>query len=231
MEETKLIALDLSLLSEEVIETLIEDATVEPQFFTELAGANIHRPKVLELLLRHNNTPATAKESIARMLRVPVPAGVIEEQVTGEERLYKKERERVETLLQRIQRMNVAERIQLALRGGKEIRNILLKDSNREVMLSVLENPKLTDTEIELIARSRNISDDALRIISKNREWMKNYSIVIALVTNPKTPPGISLNYMSSLKANDLRLLEKNRNVPEIIRSAAKRLTSGRRSM
>jgi hypothetical protein len=97
-------------------------------------------------------------------------------------------------------------------------------------MLSVLENQKITETEVEMIARARSVPEEALRIISKNREWLKNYAITFALVTNPKTPPGISVTLISGLKVKDLVILEKNKNVPELIRSSAKRLVSVRKS-
>ena len=96
-------------------------------------------------------------------------------------------------------------------------------------MLSVLDNQKITDTEIELIARSRSIHEEALRRISKNREWLKSYAVVHALVTNPKTPPGISMGLIGDIKTKDLIILEKNKNVPEVIRGAAKRLLQARK--
>jgi hypothetical protein len=124
----------------------------------------------------------------------------------------------------------VGERIAIALRGGQEIRSILLKDANKEVVLTVLKNPKITETEVELIAHSRNVPEDALRAIHKNREWMKNYSINLALVNNPKTPPGIGITLVTSLRAKDLGVLEKNKNVPEAIRAVAKRLLQAKKS-
>jgi hypothetical protein len=96
-------------------------------------------------------------------------------------------------------------------------------------MLSVLENGKITESEVEMIARSRSVIEEALRRISRNREWMKNYPILFAIVTNPKTPPGISVAHVSSLKTKDLGLLEKNKNVAEAVRSAVKKLFQARK--
>jgi Asp-tRNA(Asn)/Glu-tRNA(Gln) amidotransferase B subunit len=125
--------------------------------------------------------------------------------------------------------LTVGEKIALALRGGREVRSILCKDSNKEVVLSVIKNPKVTDSEAELIAHSRNIPEEALRIISKNREWMKNYNVVLALVNNPKTPTGIAMNLVPGLKKKDLATLEKNKNVPEAVRVIAKKLVSAKK--
>ncbi|HLG21845.1 MAG TPA: hypothetical protein VI382_03450 [Candidatus Manganitrophaceae bacterium] len=127
-------------------------------------------------------------------------------------------------LFQQVQQMNVAEKIQLALKGNKEARALLLKDSNKQVVLSVLSSPRLTEQEVELIASSRSVSEEILRIIAANRNWVKNYSIVSALVNNPKTPVGLSLGFLKILKAKELGGVSKNKGVPEVIRTSAHRL-------
>jgi hypothetical protein len=129
-----------------------------------------------------------------------------------------------ETLYQRIQKMPVAEKVQFALRAGKDARSLLLKDPNRQVSQAVLNSPKITEDEILLIAQSRNVSDDILRTVGKNKEWLKNYSILYALVANPKTPVGVSVPLLASVRVKDLGLLVKNRNIPEAIRAGAQRL-------
>ena len=105
-----------------------------------------------------------------------------------------------------------------------------MRDPNKEVCLTVLENPKLTDTEVEIIARSRSIPDEALRKITKKREWMKNYNVMLALLTNPKMPTGIALPLVSELKTKDLSLLEKNKNVSEGLRGTAKKILRARKA-
>ncbi|MBI5025692.1 MAG: hypothetical protein HZC12_02985 [Nitrospirae bacterium] len=220
MEDLKLIALDLSALSEDVIQILLTDRTVEPSFFDEVARANTHRPEILQYLLRHPRTPDPTREFVAQTLQVPA-VQVIEEELTEEQK--------AQTLLLRVQRMRVGERIQLALKGGRDIRSILIRDPNKEVMLTVLENPKITEGEIELIAKSRNSSEEVLRTIAKKREWLKSYYIILALVTNPKTPAGIALNHISTLRIKDLAMIENNKNVADVVRAAAKKLVEARR--
>ncbi len=217
-----LIGLDLSVASREVIEILIEDAS-GPDIFDEIARANQSRQDILELLFNYPDTPEEVKTYISGMLQLPAKPAV---RTVAE---HKPKEARPQNLLQKIQSLSVGERLQLARKGGREIRSILVKDSNKQVMLSVLENQKITESEVEMIARSRSVYEDALRTISKNREWLKNYAITFALVTNPKTPPGISVTLISGLKVKDLVLLEKNKNVPELIRSSAKRLLTVRK--
>jgi len=217
-----LLGLDLSLASREVIEVLIEDAS-EPDIFDEIAHANQGRHEILELLLHYPDTPPQVKSFITSILQLPVTTSV-----KGMDAKRPREAKPL-SLLQKIQSLSVGERLQLALKGGREIRGILIKDANKQVLLSVLDNQKISESEVEMIARSRSVPDEALRTISKNREWLKNYAIIYALATNPKTPPGIAVTLISSLKLKDLAILEKNKNVPELIRSGAKRLLSARK--
>jgi hypothetical protein len=221
-ENRRLLGIDFSTASPLLLELLLDDAS-EPVLFEEIAKANMNRPEILGLLMENPDTPKEVRQQIADILSLPVTAKT-------EVAIRKKAEERSQTILQRIQKLSVSERIQIALRGGKEIRTILLRDPNKEVSLTVLENPKLTETEIELVAKSRSMPEEALRKISKKKEWMKNYNVIHALVTNPKTPPAISLHLVSELKTKDLGLLGKNKNVPEGIRSTAKKIFKARQA-
>lgn len=131
---------------------------------------------------------------------------------------------KTQTLLQKIQSMKVGEKIQLAMKGGREIRSILVRDSSKEVVSAVLENQKISGSEIELIAKQKTSTEEVLRIISKKKEWLKNYSILYALVTNPKTPPGAALSNIRSIKTKDLGMISKNKSVPEAVRATAKKI-------
>ncbi len=223
MEEQRAIGLDLSVTSADVIEILIEDAS-DSNIFNEILHANKQRPEILKLLYEHHNTPEEIKAEVASLLNLPVLQKA--SQITPARPVITEEKEerKKESLLMKIQRLPVPKRRLLAMRGGREIRSILIKDTNKDVVLSVIENPKITESEIEMIARQRSIPEEVLRQIANNRDWMKNYSIVQALVTNPKTPPGIAVGFVTNLKTRDLELLEKNRNVSEAVRAAAKRL-------
>lgn len=217
-----LIGLDYSVASRDVIEIMIEAAD-DADIFQEIARANTNRPEILTLLYDHPDTPEDVRRLISGSLHLPAKTAA---EIA---RVEKPKEVRVQNILQKIQTLTVSERVQLAMKGSREVRGILIKDTNKEVMLSVLDNQKITDTEIELIARSRSIHEEALRRISKNREWLKCYAVVHALVTNPKTPPGISVALIGDLKTKDLIILEKNKNVPEVIRGATKRLLQARK--
>jgi hypothetical protein len=127
-------------------------------------------------------------------------------------------------LLQRLQEMTVAERIKLALRGNRETRMILIRDSNRMIRRFVLQNPRVGDEEVIAIAKNRSADDELLRIIAESRDWTKNYQVRLSLVTNPKTPLVLSLRFLSSLQERDVRMLAKSKNVSATVANAAKRI-------
>jgi hypothetical protein len=226
MEDTqKLIPLDYSSASQEILEILLGDSS-ELEIFDEIAKANLHRPEILRLILENPDTPDEVRKFVEEHLSLPAQASLA---MVKAEKIKEAKEARATSLTTKIQSLSISARIQLALKGGREIRGILARDSNKEVMLSVLENGKITESEIEMIARNRQVMEEALRRISRNKEWMKKYAIVFAIVTNPKTPPGISVTHVMDLKTKDLVVLEKNKNVCEAVRSATKRLLAVRK--
>jgi hypothetical protein len=134
--------------------------------------------------------------------------------------------EESQSALQRIANLNVARRIALAMKGNREERAILIRDPNRIVTAAVLSSPKMNDTEVAAIAKMQNVSEDVLRTIAKNRAWLKNYSVVLAVVKNPKTPVALTMNMLARLSDKDLKLLSTDRNVPDALRTQARRKIS-----
>ncbi|MBZ4660331.1 MAG: hypothetical protein JG766_2254 [Desulfacinum sp.] len=134
-------------------------------------------------------------------------------------------RERVPLPVQ-IQQMTVPERIRLAMFGAKEVRTLLMQDSNRVVQLAVLDNPKVTPSEVASYANSRSVTEEVLRKIAANREWIKLYPIRLALVKNPKTPVGIAVKLVNTLLPQDLKILSKSKAVSSVVVQAAKRKLS-----
>ncbi len=125
--------------------------------------------------------------------------------------------------------LGVTERMKVAMKGTREQRAQLIRDPNRMVSAAVLSSPKLTDAEVEQFAKMANVSEDVLRIIATNRNWIKKYTIISALTRNPKTPPALSLRFIARLVDKDVKGLVTDRNVPEALRIAARKIiTKGR---
>jgi hypothetical protein len=126
-------------------------------------------------------------------------------------------------IAKRISGLPMREKIRYALFGTREIRSMLIRDSNKEVARTVLRSPKLTGNEVETIAAMRGVAEDILREIGQSRTWTKSYSVVQNLVKNPKTPPTISQNLMFRLRAPDLLQLSRDRSVSDAVRYNASR--------
>jgi hypothetical protein len=120
--------------------------------------------------------------------------------------------------------LSVVDRVKVAMRGTREQRAVLVRDANRIVSTAVLSSPKLTEAEVESFARMGNVSEDVLRIIASNRSWTKSYMVASALARNPKTPPTVSMPLVSRLNERDLKGLSVDRNAPEGLRIAARKL-------
>jgi hypothetical protein len=125
--------------------------------------------------------------------------------------------------LRKIAALTVPQRIALAMKGTREERAILIRDPNKIVGAAVLSSPKLTETEVESIAKMASISDELLRLIAGTRAWVKNYGVVLALVRNPKTPLAVSMNLLARLNERDVRVISQDRNVPDVLRITARK--------
>ena len=125
---------------------------------------------------------------------------------------------------QRLSMLTVAERMKVAVLGSREERSILVRDPNRLVSSAVLSSPRLTESEIEAIARMTNVSGDVLRAVGTNRVWLKNYGVVAALVRNAKTPIAVALSLVNRLMERDIKFLASDRNIPEPVRLAARKI-------
>jgi hypothetical protein len=123
--------------------------------------------------------------------------------------------------VQKINRLDIKGRIQLALKGNKEERSLLIRDGTKVVALAVLEAPKLSDGEVEKFALQKNVLEAVLRQIPLKRRFMKNYIVVRNLVSNPRTPLDLGLGLMKHLQTQDLKNISANKEVSETVRKLA----------
>jgi hypothetical protein len=149
------------------------------------------------------------------------------DRIIGDSQLDEDMLERV-SLIRKIMLMNVKDRAKMASRGDREARNILVRDSNKIVSTAVVNNPRITDQEIETISAMRSVADEVLRLIGNNRNWTRVYPIIHNLVRNPKTPLPTSMTLLMRIQTRDLKALTQNRNVSDAVRRQAQRLMSAR---
>ena len=126
----------------------------------------------------------------------------------------------------RLSSLSVLDRMKLAMKGTREQRSQLVRDSNKLVSAAVLSSPKVNAAEIEAFTKMGNVSEDVLRIIGQSRSWTKKYGIVLGLCRNPKTPPAIAMTLVQRLNEKDLKAISTDRNAKEGLRLLAKKMTS-----
>ena len=124
--------------------------------------------------------------------------------------------------------MKVKDRMKLGMKGDREARSILIRDPNKVVAQAVINNPRITDQEVEAIAAMRTVADDVLRQIALNRTWARQYPVIHNLARNPRTPLPTAINILPRLHAKELKALGQNRNVSDAVRRQALRLASAR---
>lgn len=196
--------------------TYVYDEELERYFLEHADEIRAEQDKPFELF-RHKDDP----EAVPHELEL----GIAGTDLTPEmiERL---------SVFQRISRMNVSERVQMAIKGNREERFILVRDGCRVVARAVLESPRLTDQEVETYAGMKNVQEGVLRSIANKRRFIKSYSIIRNLVSNPRCPLDVQLTLVKNLMSNDLRILSANREVSDTLRKVAfkmfKERTEGR---
>jgi hypothetical protein len=164
--------------------------------------------------------PAAAANKTAPHAKAGPAAAAVKTSPSHKKTFLSHEEERG-SALQKISKLDIKGRIQLAMKGTKEDRSILIRDSTKLVALAVLESPKITDGEVEKFANQKNVLEQVLRQIPMKRRFIKNYGIVRNLVANPRTPLDVSLGLMKNILTADLRNLSSNKEVSDTIRKLA----------
>ena len=124
-------------------------------------------------------------------------------------------------LYQKILKMSIAEKLRLAILGNREARNLLISNPAKMISLAVLKNPKITENEVLKYAQQKNLSEDIILAIAKDQKWVKTYQIKLAVVSNPKTPLSVAINFLGHLHEKDLKSLSRDNNISSVLRRAA----------
>ncbi len=105
---------------------------------------------------------------------------------------------------------------------AKALRMLGVRDANPLVAVAALNSPGVADSEVERIAKMRNVCEDVLREIANNREWTRHYMVKYNLVANPRTPFGHASKWVLHLRESDLKNIAKSKEVSGAIQTAAK---------
>lgn len=145
---------------------------------------------------------------------------LIEERPVGEE-----ERS---SIAAQVARLSVPEKVELAVKGNREVRRILSRDASSMVARAVIGSPKLTEDDIISYAASSLTHEEVLRFVAESRQWTANRLVVSALVQNPRTPPPCAIRFLKSYQTSELRVLSQNRSLSAAVRQEARRLLAQR---
>ncbi len=192
-------------LAAEAIQTqLVCEATEEPTFDD----------------LLFNSTAAKASEVEVD----PAHEDICERDDQGAEQVVQK----VVPLFVLLQTANITQKIRRATLGTSTERLILVRDTNRLVAEAAAKSPRMTENEARQIAASRAVSEEVLRIIASNREFVRAYQVKLNLVQNPRTPFTFVSRLLPHLRLPDLRALSRSKNIPGAVNKAAKHIISRR---
>lgn len=131
--------------------------------------------------------------------------------------------------LKLISSLSVAQKVALALKGNREARTILVRDSNRVVATATIRSPRITEQEVVAAAKSRQVSEEVIRIIANTKELVRPYTVKMSLVNNPKTPTRTAMKFLPLLRSSDLRAIAKSKNVPAAVSTQAKRMVAAKK--
>lgn len=135
-----------------------------------------------------------------------------------------KKSERAFAIWAKLSYMSVSEKVQLAFKGDRMLRMLLVRERNKLVCSAVMRNPRITDQEVENIAGMRNVEEEVLRIIGTKRDWSGKYNVMLILCRNPKTPVGVVLPFINRLTLRDLKGLKDDKGVAQVVRETAKKI-------
>lgn len=182
------------------------------------------KPFIAEALLKNPHASRTLAAELEEAKAAPV-AVKNEEPAKLHEDLVDDKRARADeqNIYKLINQLSMGQKLKLALSGNKSARDLLVKDSNKIISTAVLKNPRITEEEVQKVTQSKGTNDDMLRQISRNKEWMKSYSIRMGMLGNPKTPLMISLKLLDSVFEKDLHTVAKSKSIPSTLASAARR--------
>lgn len=125
-------------------------------------------------------------------------------------------------LYARVGLMTIAQKIRIAMVGDAAERLLLMRDSNRLVAGAAIRSPLLQEPEVVRASASRVVSEEVLRTISLNKDWVQNYQVKVNLVMNPRTPFPMAVRLVPYLREHELKSISKSKNVTGPIAQAAK---------
>lgn len=110
--------------------------------------------------------------------------------------------------------------------SGEELA-ALLHHADAEVLLALLDNPSLEETQLCMLLERKNLSVEILEEVARRKPLLKNYRVKKALAFHPRTPRLVTLRLLRDLYLMDLVQLTLLAGIPtELKRNAEDQLVS-----
>jgi hypothetical protein len=93
---------------------------------------------------------------------------------------------------------------QRALAANGEELAALLHSDVEEILLALLKNPVLVETDVAVLLARKNLPTAVIEEICQRREWLRIYTLKKALAYHPHTPRLVSLRLLRELYLMDL---------------------------
>lgn len=120
--------------------------------------------------------------------------------------------------------MELEERVRRAGGSAEELASVLF-DAAVEVLVALLDNPRLNEEHLKVLLSRKNLRHTFLRELCTRERLLKSYAIKLALVRHPHTPRTTSLTLLRHLYTFDLaKVASTPAASPEIRRSAEEAL-------
>lgn len=194
-------------------------AEVVPEIVPELVPEII--PEVVPELVPELDA-ATVVEAESEAAPEPPPSddGAPTEKVTHDAR----------PLALRFPEMSASEKTQIALRGDRDGRLMVMKEANPDRLKLLVQNPRITVPELAALAANPGSPLDLLKLISDHPMLAQNEAIRVALVKNPRAPVPLVKQHLEKLSPGPLAQLGKSQHLRDEVRRLALKLVLNRRS-
>mgnify|MGYP001820426998 CR=1 FL=1 len=127
-------------------------------------------------------------------------------------------------LLLKLPKLTLGERIGLARRAHRALYGPLVATGDPQVVVSLLENPKLTEADVVGLFNHNEPPQAVFSAILRNPRWAPRRGIRIAMARNRSTPLPIALSALAELGPGELQRLAKDPGVPPGVRDGVMRL-------
>ena len=112
----------------------------------------------------------------------------------------------------------------LAQKADRTERAVLLQDSDPQVLLYLLKNPRIGVEEVVRIAKSHLLQYTTAEIILKTPQWSANQDVKAALVHNARVPLAMALRILPTLAESELKAIARGAATSQMLKQAALKL-------